>query len=155
MSNTRDRRKADRERKQAERQARREAGIPEPQLLDKVLVDALRDALSRRRWRIVRRRTDGSILEIVPSLHAVVFLTRKALLARGLNRAAVDDAIRERLRTVTEEEQCAPLAPQAAQPSQIASLKTKPPTETAPSGLDADIQAALDAMLWGRDQAEA
>jgi hypothetical protein len=154
MTTTRDRRKADRERKQAEREARKAAGIPEPAVLDKALVDALRDALGRRRWRVVRRRPDGSVLEIVPSLHGLVYLTRRALLARpGLNRVAIDAAIRERLRTVDDRNRCAPSAPQAAQPSQVTDLKTQTPMETAPSGLDADIQAALDAMLWGEDGA--
>jgi hypothetical protein len=148
---TRDRKRADRERKATERAERKLLGIPEPALLDKAVVDALRDALGRRRWRVVRRKADGSILEIVPSLHGVLYLTRTALLARGLNRAAIDAAIRDRLRTVDDGEQC---APPAAQPSRISEFKTDAAAETAPSGLDAHVQAALDAMLWGRDQAE-
>ncbi|MGF9764308.1 hypothetical protein AAII07_55330 [Microvirga sp. 0TCS3.31] len=152
MTSSRNRRKSDRERKATERAERKRAGIPEQATLDRALVDALRDALGRRRWRVVRRNAHGGILEIVPSLHGVVYLTRKALLARGLNREAIDDAIRERLRTVNGREQC---APPAAQPSQISEFKTDDAAETAPSGLDAHIQAALDAMLWGRDQAEA
>jgi hypothetical protein len=39
------RREADRDRKRAERAARREAGAPDPRALDAALVDALRDAL--------------------------------------------------------------------------------------------------------------
>ncbi|GJE83906.1 MULTISPECIES: hypothetical protein [Methylorubrum] len=39
------RREADRDRKRAERQARRDAGAPDPRALDAAIVDALRDAL--------------------------------------------------------------------------------------------------------------
>jgi hypothetical protein len=141
MSSTRDRKKADRERKAAEREARRKAGIPEPQLLDKILVDSLRDCV------VIGLGHPDRPDPVVQSRFKLRELMQRALRdlgRRGYDKRACVPLIAARLAPV-DGAQTLPPVPQAARPvSQVAELKTEPPERLAPSGHDASIQAMLD-----------
>lgn len=152
MTTTRDRRKADRDRKALERKARREAGLPDPALLDKILVDALREC-------VVIGLGHGGLptdprVKLKFELRDVLKRALRDLGRREYDKRACASVIAARLAPVDGSHPLPP-APQAEAPSQVAGLKTQAPTETAPSGLDADVQAALDAMLWGEDGSDA
>ncbi|KQO89668.1 hypothetical protein ASF36_22625 [Methylobacterium sp. Leaf90] len=88
------RREADRLRKQAERAARREAGAPDPRLLDAAIVDALRDALA----------SPGGHPGIHPQValkdvlrHALAHLRARSPADAPLQRDAVHRALSKRL----------------------------------------------------------
>ena len=88
------RREADRLRKQAERQARRDAGAPDPRLLDAAIVDGLREAL----------QSPGGHPGILPQAslkdvlrHALRHLKARSPADAPLQREAVHLAISKRL----------------------------------------------------------
>jgi hypothetical protein len=156
MSSTRDRRKADRERKAAERRARKEAGLPDPAVLDRIIVDSFRDDM-------YRRRPDTGVRDVVVwtgvLVKEVMRRARLELLRRGHTQEVVDGVLTARLVPPSE-----PVIPEAirlsaqltkmgqggtVQQPPVAPADAPPvPAQTALSGHDADVQAALDALLW-------
>ena len=88
------RREADRLRKQAERAARREAGAPDPRLLDAAIVDALRDALASPGGH-PGLHPQASLKDILR--HALAHLRARSLADAPLQREAVHKALSKRL----------------------------------------------------------
>lgn len=88
------RREADRDRKRAERAARREAGAPDPRLLDAAIVDGLRDALASpdRHPGILPHASLRDVLR-----HALAHLRARSPADAPLQREAVHRAISKRL----------------------------------------------------------
>jgi hypothetical protein len=146
MTSTHERKQADRKRKAAERDARRKAGIPEPQLLDKILVDSLRDCV------VIGLGHPDRPDPVVKSRFKLRELMQRALrdlARRGYDKRACMPVIAARLAPL-EGSQTLPPVPQTSQPSKVAELKTEPPERPAPSEHDASIQAMLDdlARTW-------
>jgi hypothetical protein len=131
MTSSKDRRRTDRERKAAERQARRTAGIPEPQVLDKALTDALRNCVIGG----LGHRRAAPVVRTAFVLRDLLRFALSDLERRGYNRQACEAAIAARLAPIDGPPGVPPdPIPQAVAPSRIAGLKTEPGTETAPSG---------------------
>ncbi len=94
MVSTADRRKSDRERKAVERAERKRIGVPDPVVLDRVIVNALRDCV------LIGLGHDDRPAEV----HLVRFRLKDVLRkaqeeyqARGLNGGACEAAILQRL----------------------------------------------------------
>jgi hypothetical protein len=158
MANIADRRRADRERKAAERKARREAGLPDPGALDRVLVDALRDTVYRRR---PGRVTNDVVVWTYASFEEVIRRARRELRRRGHTKEAANAAITVRFMTASVPDVPPPaqhpVEPQSESPCSVpkSAPLTPAPAEAAPSGHDQDIQQILDTLLWGTERAEA
>lgn len=161
MPSTPARRRSDRDRKRAERQARRDAGLPDPALLNRLMVDALRDSVYRRR--------DTSALDAVVWSHVAlkdVFKRARAeLRRRGHTKEASNAAIMQRFMAASASDTLPavkhPLqtktgqADTAAQRPMFWITEVLVPTETPSSGQDVDIQTILDDLLWSREPPDA
>lgn len=94
MANSRARRQSDRERKRAEREVLRERGAPEPGLLDRVLVNALRNSV------LLGLGHDDRPEDVVNAsvrYRDILRLARAEFAKRGLNRNECDRAMVARL----------------------------------------------------------
>lgn len=156
MSSTKERRKSDRDRKADERRLRREAGIPEPALLDRVIVDALREIVV-----VGLGHADLRPDPVVQARFQLRELMQRAIRdlgRRGYNTRACAPVIAARFLMPTSVHTVPVDAPPTA-PSQIADLKTDEPVEVmveeaAPDRLSPDVQRMLDdlARAWAPGQ---
>ncbi len=156
MASNADRRRADRERKAAERKARREAGLPDPIVLDRVLVDALRDTVYRRR---PGRDVHDVVVWTYANFKEVIRRARQELRRRGHTKEAANTAITARFMTASVTDVLPPaqhsIEPRTELPCSVPKSPPPPPAatpeapvEVASSGHDHDIQQILDTLLW-------
>jgi len=156
MSSTQSRRKSDRDRKSEERRLRREAGIPEPAVMDKILVDSLRELVV-----IGLGHADLRPNPVVRARFQFRELMQRALRdlgRRGYDKRACAPVIAARF-AMPASSQTVPLTPRAMRPSQVSELKTDEPVEVvveeaAPERLSPEVQRMLDdlASAWAPGQ---